>query len=79
MALKQIEFDNEIYNIIRRNIKKYRKASGITAAQLAEMIDLSHDYIRQIESEKVGHNFSFETIYKISLALGINLDKLIEK
>lgn len=70
--------DCTIYDIIRRNIKKYRKAKGITSAQLAEMVDLSHDFIRQIESEKARYNFSVETLYKISVALDVNLDKLIE-
>ena len=59
----QLQFDENIYNTIRRNIKKYRKEKGLTSAQLAEMVDLSHDFIRQIESEKVGYNFSVETFY----------------
>lgn len=77
--VEQLQFDENIYNTIRRNIKKYRKEKGLTSAQLAEMVDLSHDFIRQIESEKVGYNFSVETLYKISVALGVSLDKMIEK
>lgn len=52
---------------------------GITSAELAEMVDLSHDFIRQIQSEKVAYNFSVETIYRISKALDIPIDKLITK
>ena len=74
-----LNFDENIYKTIRKNIKKYRKERGLTSAQLAEMVDLSHDFIRQIESEKVGYNFSVETFYKISVALEVSLDKLIEK
>ena len=77
--MEQLEFDNDVYNTIRRNIKKYRKEKGLTSAQLAEMVDLSHDFIRQIESEKVGNNFSVDTFYRIAVALDIGLDKLIEK
>lgn len=77
--IKQPQFDTDIYNTIRRNIKKYRKEKGLTSAQLAEMVDLSHDFIRQIESEKVGYNFSVETFYKISVALDVSLDDLIKK
>lgn len=77
--VEQLQFDEHIYDTIRRNIKKYRKEKGLTSAQLAEMVDLSHDFIRQIESEKVGYNFSVETFYKISVALSISLDKMIEK
>lgn len=77
--VEQLQFDEDIYNTIRRNIKKYRKEKGLTSAQLAEMVDLSHDFIRQIESEKTRYNFSVETFYKISVALGVGLDKLIAK
>ena len=73
------EFDNEIYDTIRKNIKKYRREKHMTSAQLAELVDLSHDFIRQIESEKARYNFSVETFYRISVALGVSLDKLIEK
>lgn len=72
-------FDNNIYDTIRKNMKKYRKIRGMTAAKLAEAVNLSHDFIRQIESEKAHYNFSVETFYKISVALDISLDKLIEK
>ena len=77
--IEELQFDDNIYNTIRRNIKKYRKEKGLTSAQLAEMVGLSHDFIRQIESEKVGYNFSVETFYKISVALEVGLDKLVEK
>lgn len=77
--MNKIIFDDKIYDTIRKNIKKYRKERKMTAAELAEIVDLSHDFIRQIESEKVGYNFSVETFYKISVALGVGLDDLIEK
>lgn len=69
----------DIYDVIRRNIKKYRKEKGMTSAQLAEAVGLSHDFIRQIESEKVRYNFSVETFYKISEALDISMDQLAGK
>ncbi len=74
-----IQFDTNIYDTIRKNIKKYRKEKGITSARLAEMVGLSHDFIRQIESEKVAYNFSVDTFYKISVALNVKLDDLIKK
>ncbi|MCL2456655.1 MAG: helix-turn-helix transcriptional regulator [Defluviitaleaceae bacterium] len=77
--MDKVEFDEKIYDTIRKNIKKYRKEIKMTAAELAEKVSLSHDFIRQIESEKVGYNFSVETFYKISVALGVSLDALIEK
>lgn len=78
MAMESSKNDT-IYDTIRRNIKKYRKEKGLTSAQLAERVDLSHDFIRQIESEKVRYNFSVETFYKISVALDVSMDKLAGK
>lgn len=77
--MQYISIDDDIYNTIRKNIKKYRKEKGITSAQLAEMVGLSHDFIRQIQSEKAAYNFSVETFVKIAIALGVELDKFIEK
>jgi len=77
--MNEINFDIEIYDTIRRNIKKYRKEKKLTAAKLAEMVGLSHDFIRQIESEKARYNFSVETFYRISVALDVSLDKMIMK
>ena len=76
--INEFSFDKAIYDTIRRNIKKYRKQKGLTSAQLAEIVGLSHDFIRQIESDKVRYNFSVETFYKISVALGVGMDKLAE-
>ena len=75
-TMEEIKYDVQIYDTIRRNIKKYRKEKGLTSAQLAEMVGLSHDFIRQIESEKTRYNFSVETFYKISVALETGMDKL---
>ena len=69
----------DIYRIIRHNIKKYRLIKGLTQAQLAEMTDLTHDYIRQIESDRVANTFSVQTLYDISVALDIELKLLFEK
>ncbi len=78
--LKALEFDKDIYGTIRQNIKKYRKEKGMTSAELAELTELSHDFIRQLQSDsKKAYNFSVETFYKISVALDVSLDKLIEK
>ena len=77
--MNKIDFKTNIYDIIRRNIKKYRKERGMTSAQLAELVDLSHDFIRQIESEKTAYNFSVDTFYKISVALNVKLDDLIQE
>lgn len=77
--MKQLEFDSNIYDTIRKNIRKYRKEKKMTSAELSELVGLSHEFIRQIQSDKAAYNFSVETFYKISVALGVSLDDLIKK
>lgn len=67
-----------IYEQVSRNIKKYRKEAGMTQAQLAEAIGVSHEFIRRIESKKGKKTFSFQTLWNISNVLHISLDQLTE-
>ena len=75
--MKTLIFEHDIYNVIRLNIRKYRKERKMTAAVLSELVDVSHDFIRQIESEKVKTNFSVDTLYRIAVALDVSVDVLM--
>lgn len=76
--MERSDFDREaFYNVIRKNVKKYRVQQGMTAAQLAEKAGLGHDYLRQIESAKDRHHVSLISLYKISVALHVSMDALI--
>ncbi len=72
------KYEINIYEQIARNIKKYRKEAGITQAELAEKIGVSHEFIRRNESRKGKKSFSVDTVWKISVALDINPGKLFE-
>lgn len=65
--MEQLKFNPNIYDTIRKNIKKYRKQKRITSAELAELVDLSHDFIRQIESEKTHITFLSKHFIKYQL------------
>lgn len=71
--------DNYYYDIIRVNIRKYRKLKGFTQAKLAEATDLSLDYICEIESMKKQKSFSIATLGRISEALDVEITKFFEK
>lgn len=68
-----------IYDVIRRNIKKYRKDRHMTQSKLVEKTNLSYDFIRQIESEKVANTFSVQTLYDIAEALEIDVGLLFKE
>lgn len=48
--LKQL-LNKDYMPIIYKNIKRYRKQSGIRLMDVAEILDISYDYLRRMESE----------------------------
>ena len=63
---------------ISYNIKKYRKIRNYTQEELSEIVDISHDFMRRIESSYGKNVLSIFTLYKIALALNVSIDKLVE-
>lgn len=76
IVMNNNEFD--LYEAIAANIKKYRKEANITQAELSERVGVSHEFIRRIESQKGTKTFSVDTLYKISLALEIDIKELFD-
>lgn len=69
----------DIYEIVAKNIKFYRKQRNITQAQLAEKTEYSHEFIRRIEAPNSKKNFSIDAVSNIANALDINIELLFEK
>lgn len=55
-------------------IRKARMNCGITQEKLAEMVDISTNFMSLIEN---GRNMSVETLVKIADALGVTVDYLL--
>ena len=53
------------YSIIRKNIKKLRKEKGYTQQDLADMTELSREYICDIENEKRGKHLTIEVLGRL--------------
>ena len=51
-----MDYEVNIYEQVAKNIKKYRQLSGMTQAQLAEAIGVSHEFIRRIILKGVSLN-----------------------
>lgn len=71
--------DMYYYNIIRKNIKKYRKEKGLTQQKLSDMAEISIDYLAEIESEKRAKTFSIAVLGRIADALEIDIKELFNK
>lgn len=69
---------NDIYNIIGRNIKKYRKLKGWTQRELAERLLLSDSFIGKLES--VTHQtISIDTLEQIANLLEVDIQRFFDK
>ncbi len=70
--------DNYYYNIIRNNIKKYRKKANLTQQELADKAGITMNYIAKIESQKMQRGFSIVILGRIADALNIDIKLLFE-
>jgi transcriptional regulator with XRE-family HTH domain len=72
-------YNSNIKSIICQNIKKYRKQKKISVIDLAEKLDVSVNHLKRIESINDRNNISLITLYKISIILGVRIDKFFEE
>lgn len=61
-----------IYNIVGKNIRKYRKLQGMTQRQLAESLLLSESFIAKLESNTY-QTISLDTLKQIADKLGVDI------
>lgn len=72
---RDFNFDKNVNEIISKSIRKYRKQAKVTQEQLALDVDKSYDFIRRLEFKKGEIGCSLDTIYRISVVLGVPLNK----
>lgn len=77
--IKEYDFNKNIKEIVSGNIRKYRKMRGYTQEQLALYTDRSFEFIRRIESDRGKRGFSIETLWRISIVLGVPLDDFFKE
>ena len=73
------DFNDNIKSIICKNIKKYRVEKGVRLMDLADKLNLSVNHLKRTESVNDRNNISLMTLYKISIILGVRIDKFFEE
>ncbi len=68
--------ENEIRNILAKNIKNIRTQNGYTQEQLAELSNISYDFIKDIEIART--NMSLTTLLSICNALNVTPNGLLK-
>ena len=73
-----LQRNSNIYLVVAKNIRKYRRLRNMTQEDLAKKTGYSYSYIRRIEAPKCSKNFSIQTIYNISLVLEVPIKYLFD-
>ena len=63
--------DEYYYQIVRQNIRKYRTEQNLTQQDLAEMTDMSREYITDIENESRNKHPTITVLGRIAEALKV--------
>lgn len=72
------KLEKDYMPIIYTNIKKYRKESGYSLMEVAEILDMSYDYLRRIESNKDEvKTCSLKLLIKFSILYNRKLDDFL--
>lgn len=65
--------DKELYRVIGKNIKLYRKFSKLTQVQLAEKAEISISYLSKIEADSCDKSMSISILNQIANALDVEI------
>ena len=71
--------NEELKMTIGSNIQKYRKIKGLTQKELSKLIGVSTPLLGSLESKNIIQGISVYTLYKISKALDVTVDKFFIK
>lgn len=63
---------------VRKNIRKYRLIRNYTLQQLADLTNLTHGYVRDLECLTINKTPTLETIGKFADALEIDIRQLFD-
>jgi len=68
-----IHDDEYYYKIIRKNIRYFRLKNNLTQQQLADMIDMSREYICDIENDSRNKHLTIAVLGRIADAMNVHI------
>ena len=74
-----IHDDEYYYNIVRKNLKKFRRERKLTQQEIADMVEMSREYICDIENESRNKHLTIATLGRIAEAMNIPIQKFFDK
>lgn len=74
-----IHTDEYYYDIIRDNIKKYRKEKNLTQQDLADLAGISRQYVTDIKNENRNKHITIAILGRIADAMNVNIELFFRK
>lgn len=71
--------DEYYYQIVRDNVRKYRSEQNLTQQDLADMTDMSREYICDIENKSRNKHVTISVLGRIAEALNVPIDQFFKK
>jgi len=68
----EFKFNPEIYQVVGRNIKKFREKEKLSFEELSLKTNISTKKLKLIENDS-NYKISINDLYKISQALNVNI------
>lgn len=71
--------DEYYYQIVRESVRKYRTSQNLTQQDLADMTDMSREYICDIENESRNKHLTISVLGRIAEALKVPIGKFFSE
>lgn len=71
--------DTDLYHVIGKNIKHYRKQAQLTQAQLAELAKISISYLSKIEAAGCNKSLSISVLNQIANVLDVEINEFFKE
>lgn len=78
MVVVRFSTEKELYDVVGRNIKKYRLAKGMTQERLCKQAAISLSYLGKVEAPHCHKSISLASLNQIANALNEDLTKFFE-
>lgn len=72
---RNFEFNPEMYKIVAKNVRKYRKEKNLTIDELCKYADIKKEFLQNFELADTNMAISIYDLYKISVILNTSIDK----
>jgi len=72
------QFNFDMYQMVAKNIKKFREAKKLSLTDLAKYAEISESFLERFENLEENLTISIYDLYKISVILDVSINYFFE-